>query len=281
MADVGVPITARIICEQLGLDFAEIGVARIQRWTRALLAQMGRMQTRAEFLDNARALCEMHHFLVPAIRERQRKPREDMISDLVHARLPGDDRPALSFPEQVSCVRAILVAGNDTTAAAIANLLWILATEPDALHWLADHTGDSQALTLFLEELLRLLPPVHGLYRTALREVEVGGVRIPAGAQVCVLFASANRDEALFAEPDHFLRQRPEAIRHLTFGAGIHRCLGAALARMELRVVAEEIVRRFATIHLTVPVESLDYLPTLATQTLTRLPLSFEARDSC
>ena len=122
--------TARIICEQLGLDYGEVGVEKIAAWTTALLAQIGRMQTREELHANARQMCEMQNYLIAQIRAREQSPREDMISDLVHARLDDEANPTLSFAEKVSCVRALLIAGNDTTAAAIANMLFILATQP-------------------------------------------------------------------------------------------------------------------------------------------------------
>jgi cytochrome P450 len=137
MHDIGAPLTARIICEQLGFDFDEVGVEKIKSWTTAQIAQMGRMQSREEMLGHAREMCEMQNYIIPRIREREAEPREDMTSDLVHAYVEGVPNPRLSFQEQLSCVRAMLVAGNDTTAAAIANLLLLLATRRD----LADQLG--------------------------------------------------------------------------------------------------------------------------------------------
>ena len=132
MKDIGAPLTARIICEQLGFDFDEIGTEKIARWTTALLAQIGRMQTREQMIENARQMCELQNYIIPHIRAREAEPREDMMSDLVHARLDDERNPTLSFEEKVSCIRAFLIAGNDTTAAALANLMMILATQPAA-----------------------------------------------------------------------------------------------------------------------------------------------------
>lgn len=279
MKDIGAPLTAQIICEQLGFDFSEVGTDRIASWTTALLAQIGRMQTREEMLENAREMCDLQNYLIPRIREREANPREDMISDLVHARLDDDERPRLSFEEQVSCVRALLIAGNDTTAAAITNLLLVLAGDPGLQQRLQESVDDDRLMTRFVEELLRLKPPVHGLFRTAMQEVELGGTRIPALSQLCVLFASANDDESKFADPQCLQLDRANAGRHLTFGAGIHLCIGASLARMEVKVAAQEIVRRLGNIELAIAPEELDYLPTLATHTLTRLPLKFTRRQ--
>ncbi len=280
MKDIGAPMTARIICEQLGLDFDEVGTEKIASWTTALLAQIGRMQTREEMLENAREMCDLQNYIIPRIRERETHPREDMISDLVHARLEDEDNPTLSFEEQVSCVRALLIAGNDTTAAALTNLLLVLATDAELLDRLYQSVDDDRVMMRLVEEVLRLHPPVHGLYRTAMRDVELGGTTIPAMSQLCVLYASANDDDARFANPRSLDLDRANAGRHLTFGAGIHMCIGASLARMEIKVAAQEIIRHFDTIRLAVPPEELTYLPTLATQTLEKLPLVLTRRGS-
>jgi cytochrome P450 len=278
MKDIGAPLTARIICEQLGFDFDEVGTEKIARWTTALLAQIGRMQTREEMLANAREMCDLQNYIIAQIRAREARPREDMTSDLVHARLEDEANPTLSFEEKVSCVRAFLIAGNDTTAAALANLMLVLATQPELARELHENVDDERFVSRFVEELLRIQPPVHGLFRTAMKEVELSGTKIPAYAQICILFASANDDEAEFACPRELDVNRKNLASHLTFGAGIHRCIGAALARMEIKVAAQEIIRRLDDIRLAIPPEDIRYLPTLATQTVERLPLTFRRR---
>jgi cytochrome P450 len=279
MKDIGAPLTARIICEQLGFDFDEIGTEKIARWTTALLAQIGRMQTREQMVENARQMCELQNYIIPHIRAREAHPREDMISDLVHARLDDDKSPKLTFTEQVSCVRALLIAGNDTTAAALTNMMMILATQPALAEQLYESRDDERVVARFVEEVLRLEPPAHGLFRTTTQEVELGGKLLPAFAQVCILFASANDDDSQFACPRTLDVGRPNINKHLTFGSGIHLCIGAALARMEIKVAAQEIITRLDAIRLAMPVAELTYLPTLATQTLERLPLIFSRRN--
>jgi cytochrome P450 len=278
MKDIAAPLTARIICEQLGFDFDEIGTEKIARWTTALLAQIGRMQTREQMIENAKQMCELQNYIIPHIRAREAEPREDLMSDLVHARLADDRNPTLSFEEKVSCIRAFLIAGNDTTAAALANLMMILATQPALARQLYESADDDRMLSRFVEEVLRLEPPSHGLYRTTMREVQLGSTVLPAYAQVCILFASANDDETQFSSPRSLDVRRPNISKHLTFGAGIHLCIGAALARMEIKVAAREIIKRLDNIRLAIPAAELTYLPTLATQTLERLPLTFSRR---
>jgi len=276
--DIGAPLTARIICEQLGFDFDEVGTEKIARWTTALLAQIGRMQSREQMIENAKQMCELQNYIIPHIHARETAPREDMMSDLVHARLDDDKNPTLSFAEKVSCIRAFLIAGNDTTAAALANMMMILATQPQLAQQLYEFRDDDRMVTRFVEEVLRLEPPAHGLYRTAMKDVVLGGTRIPANSQICILFASANDDDTQFSCPRNLDITRPNITKHVTFGAGIHLCIGAALARMEIKVAAHEIIKRLDNIRLTIPVEELTYLPSLATQTLERLPLTFSRR---
>jgi cytochrome P450 len=278
MKDIGVPLTARIICEQLGFDFEDVGPEKISRWSTAAVDQIGRMQTREQMLRNAASLCEMQNYIIPVIHAREAEPREDMISDLVHARLEDEENPELSFAEKLSTVRALLIAGNDTTAAALGNLMLIMAQQPDLADRLHPSVDDDRLMGRFVEEVLRLQPPIHGLFRTNMEEVELSGVTIPALSQICVLFASANDDEAEFACPRTLDLDRPNLGRQMSFGAGIHRCIGAALARMEIKVAAQEVIRRLDNIRLAIPVEEIRYLPTLGTHTIERLPLTFRRR---
>jgi cytochrome P450 len=278
MKDIGAPLTARIICEQLGFDFDEVGTEKIARWTTALLAQIGRMQTHEEMLGNARDMCELQNYIIAHIGARETEPREDMMSDLVHAHLDDEENPTLSFAEKVSCIRAFLIAGNDTTAATLANMMLVLATQPELAQQLYESADDDRLLTRFVEEILRLVPPVHGLFRTAMKDVELSGTVIPAGAQVCIMYASANYDEAVFPCPEQLDVSRGNIGKNITFGAGIHRCVGAALARMEVKVAAREIIKRLDNIRLAIPIEEISYLPTIATHTVERLPLTFTRR---
>ncbi|EJL23171.1 cytochrome P450 [Novosphingobium sp. AP12] len=280
IGEIGAPLTAHLICDQLGLDFASIGTERIAWWTTAVLAQIGRMQTRDEMVVNARTICDLQNTIIAEIKHRQSNPREDMISDLVNARLDDEAEPQLTFAELVATVRAFLIAGNDTTAAGIANILHVLATTEGLADELYPQVEDDRTMARFVEEVMRLHAPVHGLFRTTMRQVELGGATIPAMAQICVMYAAANYDEAAFPEPTKLDIARPNVGANLTFGAGIHKCVGIALARMEMKVAAQEIIRRLTDIRLAVPESELTFLPTLATHTFTALPLTFRRRTA-
>jgi cytochrome P450 len=269
-------MTIRIICAQLGLD--RFDGAKVQRWSHAVVQQIGRMQTREQMLEHAKDICELQNYLIARIREREAEPREDMISDLVHARTDDSEHPALTFEEAVSLVRALLIAGNETTATALGNLLFVLATQPDMAQQLQASVDDDRLLTRFVEEMLRIEPPVRGLSRMTSREVELGGRLLPKGAHILLLFASGNDDEAEFPCPRTFDVNRGNLGRHLSFGAGAHRCIGLALARMEVKVAAREIVKRLSNVALAIPVEAIRYVPTVATRSIERLPLTFTRR---
>ena len=277
---IGGPVTARIICEQLGFDWSEVGAEKVAVWTKAVLDQIGRMQTREAMQQNAAVMCDLQNFIIRYIEDREKNPREDMISDIVHARLADDTNPTLSRYEQISTIRGFLIAGNDTTAAAIANVLLILATQPRLADELYLELDNDKVMNRFVEEVLRLQPPVHGLFRTAMNDVMLSDKLVPAGSQLCVLFASANDDEAKFPEPRKLDIQRANVGANITFGSGIHKCVGMSLARMEIKLAAQEFIRRLDNIRLAVPVEELTYLPTLASQTLERLPLTFTRRST-
>lgn len=276
VADFAVPMTSAIICEQLG--FQNTDPQQVVKWSFAITAQIGRMQNREQMQENAKDICELQNFLISQIHDRQKTPREDMISDLVHARAEGDGEPVLTFEETVSLVRALLVAGNETTATALGNLMYILATQPEMTTKLRENLDDDRYMTRFVEELLRIEPPVRGLARMTTKEVELGGAVLPEGSHMLLLYASANDDETEFECPRNFDINRTNLGRHVAFGGGPHRCIGAALARMEIKVAARELVRRLDNIKLAVSADDITYLPTVATRSIAKLPLTFTRR---
>ncbi len=274
--EIAVPLTIDIICDQLGLD--NVTRDQVLRWSLAITAQIGRMQDRDQMRDNAKDICELQNELITRMKARQADPREDMISDIVHARLDDEENPTLTFAEAVSLVRALLIAGNETTATAIGNLLFILATQPEIARELYENVEDDRYMTRFVEEMLRIEPPVRGLSRMTTKQTELGGTRLPEGAHMLLLYASGNDDETEFKDPRAFDINRSNLGRHVAFGAGVHRCIGAALARMEIKVVAREVIKRLDNIKLAAPVDEITYLPTVATRSIAKLPLTFTRR---
>jgi len=165
---------------------------------------------------------------------------------LLQARIDDDDpevtdkRP-LDMPEMLSIVQQLLVAGNETTTKLLTETMRLLANSPD--QWTSLQQDPSRAANV-IEEALRLSTPTQGMFRICTKDHELEGVHIPKGARIVIVFASANRDEALFPDADAFDPDRAGLRDHLAFGKGIQFCLGAALSRLEGKVALEELARR-------------------------------------
>jgi cytochrome P450 len=183
---------------------------------------------------------EMTKYIVHIARERRRKPADDLISQLVS--IGGGE--GLSPVELQQFVTLLLVAGNETTTNLIGNATAALLDHPDELARVA---ADPRLVPSLIEEVVRFDAPVQLVFRETVADVQLAGVRIPAGATVVPLIGSANRDERRFPDPDRFdVGRNPQG--HLGFGFGKHFCLGASLARLEakaaLEALAPELVRR-------------------------------------
>ena len=141
----------------------------------------------------------------------------------------------------------LMFAGHETTTNALGNILLLLSWHPEV--WDAIRRDPSR-IPAVIEEGLRAAAPVVAMMRTSVADAEIGGVVVPAGARMLVLFASANRDERVFPDPDRFDPTRPNLEQQIAFGRGIHFCVGASLARMELRVALETLAARVPALRL-------------------------------
>jgi cytochrome P450 len=181
----------------------------------------------------------IYAYLEGVLPERGGDPDEDLISLLLQP--PEDMKQHLSHDEVVGFCSILLLAGTETTTNALGGALELLDERRELR---AKLVADPSGLPTVIEECLRLESPVQGLSRVATRDTEVLGEKIRAGERIHMLFAAANRDERMFPEPERFDASRyPNP--HLCFGLGIHFCLGASLARMELRVALEALLTRF------------------------------------
>ncbi|HEV7657343.1 MAG TPA: cytochrome P450 [Mycobacteriales bacterium] len=222
------PLPLLVICELIGLPADD--APRLRAWTQELAALtsfgVGPERQRAA----AHASVDFERYLAAAITDRRAAPRDDLLSDLIAVR--ADGLAPLTDPELISLLISLVFAGHETTANLIGTALVLLLRRPELWEEIG---ADPDLVTAVVEETLRMDAPVQGMFRRAVTDVELGGTTIPAGAQVFVLFAAANRDPAEFAEPDEFRPGRDRVERHLAFGRGIHFCLGAVLARTEAR----------------------------------------------
>jgi cytochrome P450 len=193
----------------------------------------------------------MFDYATTLIAEKRAAPSDDMLSVVVHATLADVDPPRLSDLELLSFFFLLFSAGADTTRNAIAGGLLALVERPDQL---ADLRADPVLLPTAIEEILRWTTPSPSKRRTATRSATLGGHAVEAGDKVLYWEASANRDEAVFDRPMHFdIRRDPNP--HVAFGQGLHHCLGANLARLELRVFFEELLPMFGSYEVVEPPE--------------------------
>jgi cytochrome P450 len=271
IADLAYPLPVTVIAEMLGVPTSDRPT--FERWAHALLSGTTEIPTDPNapiFKERMRLLEEMNDYFRQFVAQRRAAPADDLVSRLVAAEVEGQ---RLSDPEVLAFCTLLLVAGHITTTNLLGNGVLALLAHRDQL---ARLQGDPALVPSGVEEMLRYDGPVQAIPRFTLVDAEVGGQRIPAGQRILAWNASANRDETVFPEPDRFDVAR-EPNHHLAFGAGIHFCLGAPLARLEARVALSILLRR---LHDVEPAEPT--APELTDNTflrgVTRLPLRFRAR---
>ncbi|WP_197087849.1 cytochrome P450 [Micromonospora sp. HK10] len=256
------PLPALSVSEMLGVPAEDH--RQLQGWMDVLMSITA--HSRDEMRQASR---DMLDYLGAEIERRRREPGDDLLSDLIAARDEGD---RLSEAELAHNVYIILIGGYETTASLLANSLFTLDAHPDQRELMRTRP---ELIPQAVEEILRYVRISQaGLERVAVRDVELGGVTVPAGSTVITLKYSAHRDEELLPEPDRFDITRPE-IPHLAFGLGPHHCIGAALARAELTIAYETLLRRLPGLRPALPPEQVEWKAGLITRGPERMPVQW------
>jgi cytochrome P450 len=230
-------LPVRVVCRLL--EISDEHIDSIFRWADDMLVLFSNpAATEEERVERAEGMVAYTSFLHDVVSERRVRPGEDLLSRLVQA---AADEPVLGQAELVSILAQLIQAGTDTVSRFLGLLLLRLLEDPDQLE--AVRTTPALAAKA-VEEALRHSTSNLGLMRRATREVELAGTTIPAGAEVVLMFASANHDESTFVCPARFDIGRGDVGRHLAFGKYGHFCLGAALARLEARVALQRLLAR-------------------------------------
>jgi cytochrome P450 len=240
-------VPALVTADILGLDRKLH--TEFKRWIN-LYAIVSPTHPGDEVADAVRAaIRELEGYFAEVISLRRTAPCDDLVSDLIAAKVDGN---ALTEDELIAFLFLLLSAGFETTTHFFSNAMLDFARRPEAFTRLRE---DPQRIPAYVEELLRKEPPVHSIFRLTAVDTELGGVQLPRGSMVMIFLASANHDATRFAEPDRFDPARAGQAG-LAFGHGIHHCLGAALARLEARLMLEELAARFVRFeHLSGPVQ--------------------------
>jgi cytochrome P450 len=241
------PLPVWAISEILGLPSERR--ADVIRWTRAATASIGARPADEDWVPYEEDLLELQHVLAKALEDQRRNPTDRLISRLAAA--AADESEDMSTGLLLTMLRELLVAGNETTAKTIAQLALLLDGQSEI--WDRVRATPDYA-DVVVEEALRITSPSLSAHRRVTRDTVLGGVHLPEGSTVVLSLMSANRDEEVFSEPERFDPGRgPQLRQHLAFGHGPHMCVGAGLARMELRIAVQALAERVQSIRVIDP----------------------------
>jgi cytochrome P450 len=230
MQELAVPYPTSVFLTVFGLPLSDR--EQLISWVRTMIEKSPQLSPDFEEVSRA-AAWDFFNYLERYVAEKRERPADDMLSQILAG--TGDD--ALTDREVIGLCILFALAGLDTVTGAIGFMLFYLARNPEVRHQVI---ADPDLVNPMIEEVLRLEPPAPMFPRLTTQDVEVCGVRIPKGARVMLCLATVNRDAERYDHPDEI--DFAQADRgHVTFGGGIHRCLGSHLARRELRLVAEEL----------------------------------------
>jgi cytochrome P450 len=218
----------------------------------------------------ARQVVAYQRFYAQAVEGRRRTPRPDLLTRLAQARTDAGER--LTMAEIAWCLMELISAGVANTVDGLANVLLVLLRVPE--RWAAV-AADRGLLADAIEEGLRLEGPTQWLPRTAAADVELGGVLIPKGSTVMLMYQAANRDPGAFPDPDQYLPGRKDAKKHLAYGRGVHYCIGAGWSRMAIRVGIEAVIDRLPGLRLDQGYEPEFYLPIPVLRCVKELPVTW------
>lgn len=266
--DFALRVSMRTVCAVLGVPRSEF--EQLLQWGPIVAESLHETPDPAKSRQLRGTLAEVADYFAGLLRRRTACPDDDLVSWLATARLAG----RITLSEIIACCQLVLVAGFETMASLFASAVHILLENP-ALRAKLSSRGDRGAA--FLNEVLRLHPPVRWVSRRTQEPLTLAGVRLPADAGVAVLVAGANRDPAAFAEPDALDLDRSNGRHHLAFAAGAHYCLGAGLARRQATIALSTLFRRYPDLQQAGP---LRHGPSRTLRTTLSMPVRTASSES-
>lgn len=266
-------LSVRVICGLLGASDDAIPIVKASM--AAMVANLGLIMTEDEEIASAEKEIAAQHYFKAMIDRLRETPDESILSAFVNTRLPSGR--TITDPQILMHVMLdLFMAGAETTSKAIASGVLMLCRSPRV--YAALQADPDAHLRTFAEEVLRLEGPASGVFRVALQDIDLHGVRVPKGAFVTLRVAAANRDPRHFAYPADLDLARTNAATHLSFGAGVHSCVGAPLARRELYWGFKALLDRSTDLKLA-PGETGEYTPNMLFRAIDHLNVTFTPRD--
>ena len=262
--DLVAPAPGFVIGEMLGVP--EPDRPRLRAWSEDIVQFFEPERTVAHQGLAERATTEFAAYLADLAAMRREQPGDDLISEMIAWR---DGAERLNQDELVSNAMMVLMAGHGSTIDALGNGMLALLRHPEQV---AALKADAGLIRTAVQEMFRYDAPLPYFHRFALEDMEYRGFSFKKGAKLGFLYASANRDEACFDNPDRFdIRRDPN--RHLAFGGGVHHCLGSHLARLNMEIIFKTVLRRLPGLSLDVAGDDLEWKPGILTRSLVRLPV--------
>lgn len=265
-----VPLPLEVICLILGMPYEDAAFLKFYSDEFTHLVDPVHPLPRA--IEATRTIVKGYRYFADMIERLQQQPDDSLTSIIANAEVDG---VPLTTEERLSMVHVLIIAGNETTRNALSSAMLVLATRPDIWARLVD---DQALVPDFVEEVLRMHAPAATTPRTVMRDTVFDGVALQRGSTVFLMWASAGQDEASFENPMQFDLDRPNKRAHITFGMGVHHCLGSFLARAELTAAVRRWIAEFEKVELAVSEEQVRYDPVFGFHSLSDLPLKITRR---
>ena len=247
-----IPLPLKIIGIQMGIENDE-DLWKIKKSTDAFFHRIGMMLTQEEELETIEREIEGQHYFQPIFEKLRECPNDTLLSELVNTKIEEWGRTLNDNELHAEMMADTFVGGSETTTNALSAGIKLLIEKKDVWDMLKDNPD--KYLKVFVEEVLRLESPVQSLMRNTHKEVELNGVKIPAGSIINVRYAAANRDENIFENPEEINLERKKAGAHMAFGSGAHHCPGALLGRQEMIRSFKFLIQRMKNIKLDKPLQ--------------------------
>ena len=269
--DFAIPLPVAMISQQIGI---EDGIDKVKAWSDAAVDRFSQLVDYERKVECARSFVNYQHFIKGQIDDRRANGGDDLLTDLVEARIEGET--PLTDQEISSIMQQFMVAGNETTTSTLAGCLLQLIRNPEQMEKAKAAAGgrDPKLLGNMVEESLRYETPSAGMWRLVTQDTEFGGMQIPKGATLQLRYAAANRDPKKFEDPDAFIIDRKNARAHIAFGKGPHMCVGNMLSRKEILVAFDELLERLDNFALA-DESAIEVLPNILLRGVTKLPITF------